>query len=135
MHELNEHSQTKNTEDNRRHSSEVRDVHFNQVRKAVLWRELFQIDRGCNANRQRQEQHDQHHKERPDDRGTDARAARVVHARVGTSDKVPVERTHDDVRFRQRIHQIKIAQHQKAAVLQCVARHATLEIPIYARRS
>ena len=43
----------------------VADIHFDQIRKPVLWRKFFQIDRGSNPDRQSQHQHHQHHIKRP----------------------------------------------------------------------
>ena len=76
--EVDEDRQAEQTVDDRGHGGEVVDVDLDEVGQPVLRRELLEIDRGGDADRQRQHEDDQHHVERAESGDADAGSFRTA---------------------------------------------------------
>ncbi len=87
--DVDEQRETEQAEHDRRHGSEVVDVHLDQIGPAVAPRELLEIDRGRDAERERQEQRHEQHVERADRRAPDARELGI--ARIAGREEVAIE--------------------------------------------
>ncbi len=105
---VDEDRKTKDTEDNRRHSGKVRDIHLDQVGEPVLRRKFFQIDRRGHADRQRQNQHHDHHIKRPKDRHAKPCGFGAVFGGIRRGDEVPVEPGLEHARIFQCVGQLQL---------------------------
>ena len=130
MHIINENRQTQNTEDNRRHRREIRDIHLDDIGQQVLGGEFFKVDRRGDPDGQRQRQHHQHHKERAKHRDPHARRLGSGIRRIGTCDEIDVKAFFQRPICDKGVHQIKLLCADAFVVGDAVACDAALHIAI-----
>ncbi len=127
MHEIDEHSEAEEAEDDGRHGRQIVDVDLDQIGQFVLRRELLEIDRGGNADRQRQDEHDQHHVDRADN--SDAHACRFGPARCTAGEKPRIEALFQNAIGFHRAHPFKLLVGDLAAAFI----HVEVDLPLHGR--
>src|SRR5690606_25099253 len=109
---------------------EVRYVHLDQVGPAVFRRELLEVDRGGDADRQRQHEDHDHHVGRAEDGDAEAGRLGPQFRGIGGCDETPVERYVDQPLVPQRVGQFQLFDRNVAVACGAGHGHAALEVTV-----